>query len=432
MSEKRHRQQQRRQRRKAARRSHSTGQAKRRGLDHELAELLAGIATIALQDAHEPSDALEAEQWASGLIGTLHVRAMLGEDVEELFLPGFIAEVERIGTPRALATLRALGAVGADRHGRRARAAADRLASRGLPEPPWSHALGLSRPTAAALMSDEVFDDGVSVLVQFSAAVEQHTLVIYIDHNMGGLVKDVFLAGPLAEVRRELDRQRDEEAGPAIRELDLAEARARVEDALYMLDHTYAPPVSEDVRLLRALIEARIRLLPDGAVLPDEHGAATPKERDELLADFLASNQGRRWRGDEHAEEIVALAIDFGADYNHGGPLRWSSVVVEIFMTSWLARKIAREPEFFERVPDVLPDWVAYAGRRRGVPAVPLREAVASVEDYREEMLDATSDPEAWGPAKAFAVAAQHAGVDLSDPDAVARFVDQYNSGLAA
>jgi hypothetical protein len=199
-----------------------------------------------------------------------------------------------------------------------------------------------------------------------------------------------------------------------------------------MLDHTYAPPVSEDVRLLRALIEARIRLLPDGLELPEEPEAATPDQRDELLADFLASNEGERWRGDEDAEEIVALAIDFGADYNHSGPLRWSPVVVEIFMTSWLVRKIAREPEFFERVPDVLPDWVAYAGRRRGVPAVPLREAVACVQDYREEMLDATSDPEAWGPAKAFAVAAQQAGVDLSDPDAVGQFVEQYNSGLAA
>ena len=31
-------------------------------------------------------------------------------------------------------------------------------------------------------------------------------------------------------------------------------------------------------------------------------------------------------------------------------------------MTSWMARKVVREPAFFERVPDVLVDWVAYAG----------------------------------------------------------------------
>lgn len=126
------------------------------------------------------------------------------------------------------------------------------------------------------------------------------------------------------------------------------------------------------------------------------------------------------------------MAIDFGADYNYGGPLRWSPVVVEIFMTSWLARKVAREPEFFERVADVLPDWVSYAGRRRGVAATALHEAVTAVDLYRNEMLDVTGDEEAWGPAKAFAVAAQQAGVDLTDPEAVARFIEQYNSGLAA
>jgi hypothetical protein len=129
---------------------------------------------------------------------------------------------------------------------------------------------------------------------------------------------------------------------------------------------------------------------------------------------------------------VAELAIDFGAGYNHGGPLRWSPVVVEIFMTSWLARKVTREPGFFEHVPDVLRDWVKYAGRREGAPSAPLREAVATVEDYRQEMLDAISDPEAWGPAKSFAVAALDAGVDLADPEQVEAFVERYNDGLAA
>ena len=44
-------------------------------------------------------------------------------------------------------------------------------------------------------------------------------------------------------------------------------------------------------------------------------------------------------------------------------------------MTSWLPRKVMREPGFFERVTAVLPDWVRYAGRVRGVPAEPLSEA---------------------------------------------------------
>ena len=101
-------------------------------------------------------------------------------------------------------------------------------------------------------------------------------------------------------------------------------------------------------------------------------------------------------------------------------------------MTSWLARKVGREREFFERVPAVLADWVAYAARRRGVPPAAAREAVAAVELYRDEMLDTVDDPRAWGPAKAFGMAALRAGVDLSDPSAVEAFVERHNDGLAA
>jgi hypothetical protein len=101
-------------------------------------------------------------------------------------------------------------------------------------------------------------------------------------------------------------------------------------------------------------------------------------------------------------------------------------------MTSWLARKVTCDPAFFERVPDVLRDWVKYAGRRQSVPRAPLREAVEAVKQYSEEMLAAVDDPDAWGPAKAFAVAALDAGVDLTDPDQLERFIDRYNDGLAA
>ena len=195
-----------------------------------------------------------------------------------------------------------------------------------------------------------------------------HTLGVYIDHNLGGLVKDVFLAGRLAEVRETIEHAPDR-GQIAFRELELGEARARVEAALDMLDHTLDPPVSEDVHAMRALIDVRLRLLPSGFELPETYVEVTLEERDALLEDFLASPEGRRWRGDEDAEYAARLAIDFGADYNHGGPLRWSPVVVEIFMLDWLARKITEEPAFFERVPEVLGDWVRYAGRRRGVPA---------------------------------------------------------------
>ena len=106
--------------------------------------------------------------------------------------------------------------------------------------------------------------------------------------------------------------------------------------------------------------------------------------------------------------------------------------MVEIFTFDWLPRTITGERDFFARIPDVLRDWVSYAGRRRSVPAGRLREAVAAIEDCRNEMLDAVDDPMSWGPAKSFAAAALEAGVDLTDRADVERFIHRYDGGLAA
>lgn len=381
--------------------------------------MLADMARLAAKDVLDVADALEAQAWASDMISTWHGHGIPGADVDALFLPGFVRALEALGTAPALAVLRAVGSVAAPSHAAAARAAAGRLAAAGLPEAPWAGGLAPVEPTGALLVYEEAFDDGVSVVIEFGS----HTLGVYVDHNLGGLVKDVFLGGSLDEVRELLSAP-----GVSVRELGFAEARARVEAALYELDHTLAPPVSDDVSSLRALVEARMCLLPSGFELPDPYREVPPEERQALLDGFLASPEGARWRGDEAAEDAAALAITFGADYNHGGPLRWSPVVVELFMLDWLSRKVTREPGLFERVPDVLRDWVRYAGRRRGVPEDMLRDAVDAVADFEREMLETVDDPAAWGPAKAFAAAALGAGVDLTDSEQVEAFIRRYNA----
>jgi hypothetical protein len=357
--------------------------------------MMDGLIPTVLRSAGELEDALEAECWASELISMWTGRQLIDGDAEAVFLPAFIRALERKGSPKSLLTLRALSAVGIQSHARKARAAADRLAGRGVPEPSWAGQVGRSELMAAELMYEEAFDDGVSVFVEFAPpGGKRHTLGIYIDHNLGGLVKDAFLAGPLDEVRSNLSSRAHDGVGLALRKLDPAEARARIEAALYMLDHTYDPPVDDDVRALRGLIDGRVRQLPDGLDLPEDDEEMSVEERERLLAEFLASPEGEQWHGDHDAEDVIETAIWFGADYNHGGPLRWSVVVVEIFMTSWVPRKVTREPMFFERLTEVLPDWVRYAGRVRGIPSEPLSEAVRAVERLRDVMLEAVNDPE--------------------------------------
>src|SRR5687768_2054227 len=104
MSEKRHRQQQRRQRRRAAGRPRSSDAARPAGrneADRELSNLLSNMAAMVVREGYEPADALEAEQWASTIVGTWHVRPMPGQDIEAMFFPGFVDALERLGTARA-------------------------------------------------------------------------------------------------------------------------------------------------------------------------------------------------------------------------------------------------------------------------------------------------------------------------------------------
>src|SRR5215217_5962218 len=100
MSEKRQREQQRRQRRKAQGRTRPSAAhrpLRSRGADAELQEMLAGIAELTARDADQPEDALDAEQWASTILGDAR-RAAAARRGRCGDVPGFIGALERLGT----------------------------------------------------------------------------------------------------------------------------------------------------------------------------------------------------------------------------------------------------------------------------------------------------------------------------------------------
>src|SRR2546426_11908702 len=118
MSEKRQRQQQRRARRQTAGRrrgSNGSGQVRLGSLhavDLDLEGMLTGLAEIVVGDAHEPTGALEAERWASCLLGALNVGRIIDAEIRQRFRADLVPAVEALGSSEALATLRALSGVG--------------------------------------------------------------------------------------------------------------------------------------------------------------------------------------------------------------------------------------------------------------------------------------------------------------------------------
>ena len=397
--------------------------------------MLAGIAELTARDADQPKDALDAEQWASTILGMMRAAPLpLGEDFAATFLPGFVAALESLGTRKALAALRALASVTAPQYATAARTAADRLAAAGLREPLWAADLGGAQPTAAALICEEAFDDGVSVMVEFDGAERRDAHDRHLHRPQHGRPREGRLPRRPAERGPQRDRPQGAEPGRPRDPRSRPRRGARPRRGRVLHARPHLGPARRRGRSAgaRAGRGTPSPACPEGFELPDDYVEITLEERDALLEDFLSSPEGRRWRGDEDAEDVAQLAIDFGAGYNHGGPLRWSPVVVEIFMTSWLARKVAREPGFFERVPEALHDWVKYAGRRQTCRRRRCARPSPRSRSAPRRCSHAVNDPAAWGPAKTFASAALDAGVDLTDPDDVERFLERYNDGLAA
>ena len=99
--------------------------------------------------------------------------------------------------------------------------------------------------------------------------------------------------------------------------------------------------------------------------------------------------------------------INFCADYVDGRPLRWSPVVVELFMANWIPRKVLADEGLFERLPPALDAWVRFAGRKAGTPDWAVRPRGRRSRAGALQMVERGSDPAAGGPAKQFLTAGE-------------------------
>lgn len=110
------------------------------------------------------------------------------------------------------------------------------------------------------------------------------------------------------------------------------------------------------------------------------------------------------------------------------GPLRWSPTVVEHFMAGWVPRKVVPHHQLFERLPRALDAWVRFAARKTAQPDWAIQKTREAVSEFRDEMIEAASDPRLAGPTKAFLTAARDSGVDLEDPAALETFIAGWNA----
>ncbi len=254
------------------------------------------------------------------------------------------------------------------------------LANRPPVEPIWLANLSETQ-TYRAVRMVHVLDDGDNIMLGVRLpGGHELTCIAYIDHNMGTLVKDAFVIPDSLERVEAKYRELSDDPDTCWEELNLADARVWVDDAIKRGAITFPPFETEDWPSCRALVEWIIRGLPAG-------GSQYPRtewsdeDRAAIAAKFFASPFGSPLDDNDHRDLLDTL-LWYGTDYGPGTPLKWSSVRVEILLDDWLPRKVVAPAEYLAKAPDLLRAFIRFAHTEVGVRSELTQEALSAVDHW--------------------------------------------------
>lgn len=404
--------------------------------DDPVMEIARGLAEVDNGD-----DPLPVELWATQLIGsmTASLRSSSpwfddedddedwgpgGPPTEEAFLIGLAQSfAERLEGPSgrfAAASLAAILPYLPDD--------AAKIAHRALGptprSPSWARMIGTARVERSLLMTHETDDaEQVALVARYPGTDRTFLVMALIDLNLGGLAKDLLAAD---DVQMVLDLSAAD--GIDVRDLDPAEARARVEDALRVSDMTIDAPVSEELDELRPLLERLLATMPEAAELPEP---APPESAElEALARRLAERAATA-SADFDADELfeaAELMIDYVATWMGRPPLTWSPVRVELFLMDFVPRKVAVPPEQLIDLPERMAALVPAAHHLAGWEDRYVADTLEVIERFADHFRSIISDPAAGGPVKQMMMRAIAEGIDLADPAALEQMVERINA----
>lgn len=369
-------------------------------------------------------DPLEAEAWASSMLGTFYkldlpLQARL--DLEENLWPGVLRKAEATSHERGLAVLEAFAAVADEPVAASARAAAQRMRARGIPAPPWTAEIGSAAVEGVWVVTD-VFGDHEAWYASFRyPGRPPHLVNALYDKALGGIIKDGFAGYGDGFPEAVLSAARLE-PGVSVSQAPAASMARRVLDAIASGDLYLDNDWTQEFRQFRALLKARMLRLP---VAPPVEPPEPPDDaaREALFAEFRAAGGA----ADEEAEAIVAHCLDYSCDYLGEDGLRWSPIVVEQFMLDYVPRKVSLNLAEVRRLPAVLRAWVRFALVKRGLEERWIAEAEGAVDQFAKQFRAATTDASTSGPAKSIANAMLAEGTDILDPAAVSRWIEDFN-----
>lgn len=349
------------------------------------------------EDACRQRDPLALMLMASAYCDSLTDRpldALLTEEKEDVDFEELAASFVTSGFPAMTALARAMAVLFEDRDvAERVLAATPAVTVRPL----WVSTMHQIEVTNTLVQSD-VLNDGVNVVVSFRwPAGGTASAVVYIDHNMGTVVKDAFVV-PLS-FDQMLEIYDDTEGQHLTKEpISFANARAHIEGAIETFERSWPPIETDTWPMCRPFVDWLIGHLPEGGARI-EHPEVSETEREAVIDAFVA-DRGASIDGvsADDLRLLVSPLIDFACDYGPGDPLRWSATSSEIVLADWYARKVfGLDDDLMRRLPDVLEQLVRHAHALRSIPDDLTADAVASILEWTPEYLAALDEPRSPG-----------------------------------
>ncbi|MHB1164654.1 MAG: hypothetical protein ACYC90_03030 [Candidatus Nanopelagicales bacterium] len=297
------------------------------------------------------------------------------------------------------------------------------LGGRRQPMPAWLRGLREARTEPEAWFLTHVLGDGDDYLIGVALPTgEALSALVYVDHNLGGVVKDAFVAPvSLGEMVDQVRSTLDSVDQTFVR-VDAADSRAVIEEAIAHSAMLYPQPESDDWPMCRPLVEWMTRMLPGGGAAP-QWREWSEAELDAVARGFFASQFARGIDGPDDAD-ILGTLLWFGSGYCGSDPLRWSPVNVEILLVDWLPRKVVADVDYLARVPAVLRAFIRHCHALRGISRALTEETIAAVARWEPDYQRTIRSARPQGPRALLAAMGFLVGDDLSDEEYLLSILD--------
>ncbi|PWU43617.1 hypothetical protein DLJ46_30425 [Micromonospora globispora] len=383
----------------------------------------------AARDVTRLDSALDAEMLGAALLGSVYAVAETDRDIAvREFVTGFLAATSRRRSAAATTIRAVFAALVPDAEG------AGRVRP-GAQAPAWSGQLGRVHLTGTWAYGD-VYGDQTSYLATFAYDDEEggpeHALVALVDHNIG-ITKDVFVGGPAQRIVEQARQICTEDELTWFRTEDPARMHAEVSRHLAVTDDLSELPAKGSLATDRALVGARLAVLPGPAAAPGivVTEPLSGDQRSVLLRGFLNSPEAARFGldavdGPELASLhfCLGLLLDHADSFADADPTRWSPMVAELFLLDWVHRRAVLDMDDAAMLPRVLRAWAAYAARQRGLPEAAARLTDEAIEEMVPEFARLYSTGERRSPATAAVAQLMADGVDPDDPAALDAWIE--------